>query len=151
MNIEKIENNREKFIDILLLADPDITMIEKYLYIGDIFALYYNDLKSVCIVTKENDDVCEIKNISTYEKYQNKGYGKILIKYIIKYYKDKFKKIIVGTGNSSVSNIHFYKNRGFSYSHIIKDFFIHNYKNEIFENGIQCVDMIYLEKSLDID
>lgn len=112
-------------------------MIEKYLYIGDIFALYYNDLKSVCIVTKENDDVCEIKNISTYEKYQNKGYGKILIKYIIKYYKDKFKKIIVGTGNSSVSNIHFYKNRGFSYSHIIKDFFIHNYKNEIFENGIQ--------------
>ena len=30
----------------------------------------------------------------------------------------------------------------------IKNFFINNYDEEIFDNGIQCIDMIYLEKKI---
>jgi hypothetical protein len=50
---------------------------------------------------------------------------------------------LVGTGNIEWI-LSFYKNIGFKYSHTIKDFFVKNYDHEMFENGIQLKDMIYL-------
>lgn len=55
-------------MDLLLLTDEDLNMIEKYLHRGEIFALYDGDLRGFCVVTRESNDVCELKNISTYEK-----------------------------------------------------------------------------------
>jgi len=57
-------------------------MIDKYLPNGDLFALYDDDLKSVCAVVPINSETCELKNIATYEKYQGKGYGITLINFI---------------------------------------------------------------------
>jgi hypothetical protein len=50
----------------------------------------------------------------------------------------------VGTGESK-KTISFYENCGFVYSHKVKDFFINNYDHEIFEEGKQLKDMIYLK------
>lgn len=36
-------------------------MIDKYLERGDMFALYDNGLKSICVVTGESSDTCELK------------------------------------------------------------------------------------------
>ncbi|MCL2072978.1 MAG: GNAT family N-acetyltransferase [Marinilabiliaceae bacterium] len=63
-------------------------MIDKYLPTGDLFALYDNDLKTVCVVAPIDSDTCELKNIATYEKYQGKGYGKALLKFIFDFYKN---------------------------------------------------------------
>lgn len=51
-------------------------MIDKYLNRGDMFALYDDDLKGICVVTKEEDRIYELKNIATYEKYHGKDMGK---------------------------------------------------------------------------
>lgn len=147
MNIKKIQNNKKKFLDLLLLADEQESMIDKYLERGDMFALYDDDLKSICVVTKENDDTYEIKNIATYEIYQGTGYGKALINYIENYYRGKCKTLIVGTGDSPLT-IPFYESCGFTKSHRIKNFFIDNYEQPIYECGVQLVDMIYLKKEL---
>ena len=147
MEIKKITENKEKFMDLLLLGDEQESMINKYLYRGELFALYDNDLKTVSVVTKEGDDVFEIKNIATYEKYQNKGYGKCMIQFIMENYKNKCAVLLVGTGDSE-KTISFYKKCGFEYSHIVKDFFIKNYDHVMFEEGKQLVDMIYLKKLL---
>ncbi len=48
MKIEKITENKKKFLDLLLLADEQENMIDKYLPVGDLFALYDDELKSVC-------------------------------------------------------------------------------------------------------
>jgi len=53
-----------------LLADEQENMIDKYLPGGDLFALYDDDLKSVCVIVPINSETCELKNIATYEKYQ---------------------------------------------------------------------------------
>ncbi len=50
VKIEKIIENKKQFLDLLLLADEQETMIDKYLPGGDLFALYDDDLKSVCVV-----------------------------------------------------------------------------------------------------
>ena len=147
MEIKKILENKENFMDLLLLGDEQENMVNKYLYRGELFALYDGDLKTVSVVTKEDKDIYEIKNIATYEKYQNKGYGKIMIKFIIENYRNKCGKLFVGTGESN-KTISFYKNCGFVYSHTEKDFFTNNYDHEMYEDGKQLKDMIYLKIDL---
>ncbi len=50
MKIEQIRDNKRRFLDLLLEGDEQESMIETYLYRGDLFALYDGDLKSVCVV-----------------------------------------------------------------------------------------------------
>jgi GNAT superfamily N-acetyltransferase len=145
MEIIKILENKEQFMDLLLLADEQENMVYKYLYRGELFALYDGDLKTISVVTNEGNKIYEIKSIATYEKYQGKGYGKIMIQYIIENYKNKCNTLFVGTGESN-RIISFYKNCGFIYSHREKDFFVKNYDHEIIEEGIKLKDMIYLKK-----
>ena len=147
MRVEYIKDDRKRFLDLLLLADEQEDMIDKYLNRGDMFALYDYDLKGICVVTKEEDRIYELKNIATYEKYHGKGYGKKIIQYIFEYYKEKCDVMYVGTGDSPLT-LPFYKKCGFIESHIVKKFFIDNYDNPIFEGGKQLVDMIYLKKEL---
>jgi len=144
MEILEIKENKENHMDLLLLADEQENMIKKYLYRGELFALYDDGLKTAAVVTKEDEDTYEIKNIATYEKYHGKGYGTCLIKHIIEKYKNKCKILLVGTGDSS-RILSFYKNCGFVYSHTVKDFFVDNYDHKMFEDGKQLIDMIYLK------
>jgi GNAT superfamily N-acetyltransferase len=147
MRIEKVSSNKKQFLDLLLLADEQEDMIDKYLPEGDLFALYDNELKSVCVVVPVNHETCELKNIATYRQYQGKGYGKALIHFIADYYKNKFKTMLVGTGETPAI-LSFYESCGFEKSHRVKNFFTDNYDHLMFEDGIQLVDMVYLKKSL---
>jgi len=147
MRIEKITNNKKQYLDLLLLADEQEDMIDKYLESGDMFALYDDDLKTVCVVAAIDKETCELKNIATYEKYQGKGYGKAMIKYIADFYKNSYKTMLVGTGETPTI-LSFYKSCGFEKSHSIKNFFADNYDHPMFEEGIQLIDMVYLKKKL---
>lgn len=147
MKIEKITENKKKYLDLLLLADEQENMIDKYLNDGDLFALFDGDLKSVCVVLPIDAETCELKNIATYEKYQGKGYGKSLISFISALYKDSYKTMLVGTGETPAI-LSFYGSCGFKESHRIKNFFTDNYDHPMFEGDIQLIDMIYLRKIL---
>ena len=147
MIIEKITNNKKQYLDLLLLADEQEDMIDKYLANGEMFALYDDDLKSVCVVTAIDGETCELKNIATYKKYQGKGYGKALIKFVFDFYKNNYKTILVGTGEVPTI-LSFYESCGFKKSHRIKNFFTDNYNHPMFEEGIQLIDMVYLKKDL---
>ena len=145
MEIKLIKTDKKGFLDLLLLADEQESMIDRYLERGDMFALYDGDLKSVCVVTDEGGGVYELKNIATYERYQKQGYGSALIQYLFSYYNGKCSSMLVGTGDSPLT-IPFYEKCGFTRSHIIPNFFIDNYDHPMFENGKQLIDMIYLIK-----
>lgn len=145
MRIERILDNKKRYIELLLLADEQETMIDKYLERGDMFALFEEDLKTVCVVTKEGDGTFEIKNIATEPKYQGKGYGKKLIEYVVEFYEDECDTLLVGTGDSDLT-IPFYRRCGFEESHRIKNFFTDNYDQPIYECGKQLVDMVYLKR-----
>lgn len=147
MEIKIIRENKKQFLDLLLLADEQESMIDKYLERGELFALYDGDLKSVCVVTREGDDVCELKNIATYEKWQGNGYGSILLSHIFSHYRDRYQTMHVGTGDAPTI-LRFYQKNGFLISHRVKNFFTDNYDHPMFEDGIQLVDMVYLLKAL---
>jgi len=147
MRIEKITDNKKQYLDLLLLADEQENMIDKYLTIGDMFALYDDDLKTVCVVVAIDEKTCELKNIATYKKYQGNGYAKTLIKFVSDFYKNNYKTMLVGTGDVP-KILSFYESCGFEKSYSIKNFFTDNYNRPIFEEGIQLIDMVYLKKAL---
>ena len=147
MIIRQITENKKQYLDLLLLADEQENMIDRYLDRGEMFALFYNGLKTVCVVTDEGGKVCELKNIATYPRHQGQGYGKEIIGHICSYYAPKFDTMMVGTGDSP-RIISFYKKCGFTESHKVENFFIDNYDHPMFECGQQLIDMIYLKKDL---
>ena len=113
MKIVKItDGDKTQYLKLLLIADEQVSMIEKYLYRSDMFALRDDDVKAICIVNQEQSGVYEIKNIVTVPEYQRKGYGQQLISFIADHYKKSGSELYVGTGNSPTI-LHFYEKCGF--------------------------------------
>lgn len=144
MNIIKVMGSKKEYLDLLLLADEQEDMVDKYLERGEMFVLDDNGVKAACVITKEADDVYELKNIAVYPDFQRKGYGKALIDFLFSYYPD-CRVMLVGTGDSPVT-LNFYKKCGFTESHRIRNFFTDNYRHAMFDNGKQLIDMIYLKR-----
>lgn len=144
MNIVKVTEEKKKYLSLLLLADEQEDMVDKYLGRGDMFVLDDNGAKAECVVTKEADGVYELKNIAVLPDSQRKGYGKALIEFLFSYYGD-CKTMFVGTGDSPAI-LNFYKKCGFTESHRVKNFFTDNYDHPMYEDGKQLVDMIYLRR-----
>lgn len=65
MEIKKVISDKKEFLELLLLADEQESMIDRYLERGDMFVLYDNGLKACCVVTREGEGIYEIKNIAT--------------------------------------------------------------------------------------
>ena len=147
MKIREVNENKKQFISLLLLADEQESMIDRYLEKGTMYVLEDNGVKAECVVTDEGNEILEIKNIATVPEYQGKGYARALIEFIIDNYRGKYSILQVGTGDSPLS-IPFYEKCGFVRSHIIPDFFTDNYDHPIYESGIQLVDMVYLQRPL---
>ena len=147
MKIERITTDKKRFLDLLLLADEQESMIDRYLDDGDVFALYDGDLKSICVVAPAGEGDCELKNLATYEKYQGRGYGRALLEFVFDHYRGKYDTIFVGTGESP-RILSFYGRCGFEPSHRVKSFFTDNYDHPMFGEGVQLVDMVYLKRGL---
>lgn len=145
--VKIIDGDKTRYMDLLLIADEQVSMIEKYLYCSDMFALCDEDIKSICIVKQEQPGVYEIKNIVTVPNYQRKGYGQHLISLIVDYYKKSGSELYVGTGDCPTI-LRFYKRCGFEKAHTVKNFFIDNYDHPMYEDGKQLVDMVYLKRVL---
>ena len=144
VSVKIIDGDKTKYMDLLLIADESVSMIEKYLYRGDMFALYDDDIKAICIVTQEQLGVYEIKNLVTVPQYQRNGYGQKLISVVADYCRKLNGELYVGTGNCPTI-LRFYERCGFKKSHIVKNFFIDNYDHPIYEGGQPLIDMIYLK------
>jgi len=144
LEIIRVKKNKKLYLDLLLLADEQENMIDKYLEEGEMFVLNDNGIKAECVVLKISAEDYELKNIAVDPAFHRQGYGKKLMDFVCDYYKDK--NIYVGTGDSKIT-IPFYEKCGFTKSHIIKNFFVDNYDHPIFEDDTQMIDMIYLKKS----
>ena len=147
MKIIEVKENKKQYLDLLLLADEQEDMIDRYLDNGKMYVLDDNGVKCECVITDEGNDILEIKNIATVPEYQGKGYARALIEFIVNNYREQYAILQVGTGDSPLT-IPFYEKCGFVRSHIISNFFTDNYDHPIYESGVQLVDMVYLQRPL---
>lgn len=143
--IRKVENNRERYKELALEADPEEIVVKGYINQGDMFVLLENQ-KVMCeaIVIQVDTETCELKNLATSKEARGRGYATKMIEYLFKEYQKKYQRMIVGTSEEMIP---FYVLRGFTkYHHTVKNFFIDNYTEEIRDNGFQCIDMHYYQK-----
>lgn len=136
--------------DLLILADPSEQVIESYIDNCIIFQLYDEELPvAVVALLKLNDHEIEIKNLAVEPEFQNQGLGTDLINFCIKQSKQNgYKKIWIGTGNSSLAQLLMYQKLGFRMGHIKQNYFVDNYDEKIIENKIECLDMVMLYKNI---
>lgn len=147
MDIREVKDSKKQYYKLLLLADEQEDMLERYLEKGTMYVLRDPDVRGECVIAEAKKGILEIKNIAVVPEYQGKGYGKALIEYVMQKYKGQYSILQVGTGDSPLT-IPFYEKCGFVRSHRIENFFIEHYDHPIYECGVQLVDMIYLQRML---
>ena len=64
MNISEIKENKKQYLSLLLLADEQEDMIDRYINKGTMYVLDDDGVKCECVVTDEGGGVLEIKNSS---------------------------------------------------------------------------------------
>ena len=97
MKIREVNENKKQFIALLLLADEQENMIDRYLEKGTMYVLEDGNVKAECVVTDEDNGILEIKNIAVDPQNQGQGYGKALIDFLASKYADEYSILQVGT------------------------------------------------------
>ena len=123
MKIAEIRTRKKDYLALLLLADEQEDMIDRYLERGTMYVLIDDGVKAECVVTDEGNGVLEIKNIATEPAYHGMGYGRALIEFIAEKYRGQYSVLQAGTGDSPLT-IPFYERCGFVRSHRIRHFLI---------------------------
>lgn len=143
-DIKSVTADRKRFISLLLMGDEQESMIDRYLMRGDMYVAFAGDeAVGVCVVTREADNLMEIKNLAVSPDRRRTGIGHLLLRFIENRYEDC--DIQLGTG-ATPSTVKFYESAGYRYSHRIKDFFSINYDHPIVEEGVLLTDMLYFIK-----
>lgn len=146
MRIESIVSGKKAYLNLLLLADPDEAMVDRYLDAGDMYVVFEGDIPvSEAVVTVREDGALELKNLATDERYQGRGYAGALVRHLCTLYRDRYDALYVGTADVGAA---YYERLGFERAYVEKNFFTDNYPEPIYDRGSQCIDMVYLKKRL---
>jgi len=150
MDIRKLNKDEKLPMELLLLADPSREIIEEYVNRGECFvAEIEQQIIGVYVLLPTRPETVELVNVAVVEEQHGRGIGKQLVMDAIKVVKTKgYKTIEIGTGNSSIGQLALYQKCGFRIIGVDMDFFVKHYPEEIFENGIQCRDMVRLSRDL---
>ena len=62
--IREVQENKKQYLELLLLADEQENMIDRYLEGGIMYVLDDNGVKAECVVTDEGGRILEIKNLA---------------------------------------------------------------------------------------
>ncbi|MBR8689766.1 GNAT family N-acetyltransferase [Bacillus australimaris] len=153
IQIRPLSRDESVPMDLLLLADPSKEKVLAYVEAGACYAAFHEqDVIGVYVLLSLSQQTVEIMNVAVKESYQGKGIGKQLIRHAIAEAKAAgFQTIEIGTGNSSIQQLALYQKCGFRLSSIDRDFFLKHYDEPIFENGIQCMDMVRLSHTFQAD
>ena len=136
LRFEKITTHKKRFLDLLLLADEQESMIDRYLERGEMFvARDDGQVVAECVVTDEADRIGEIKNLAVPLQYQRKGYGRQMLEFLEAHYRDRYRTLLVGTGDVP-RTLRFYERCGYVRSHSIPGFFTDHYDHPIIEDGL---------------
>ena len=144
MTIRRVHENREAFRGLLLLADPEWAVVEKYLDQGEMYALFEGETAvAEALVTYRPDGACELKNLAVDPAFQRKGYARMLVEHVAREMSERFEKMYVGTSGPKL-----YERMGFVRAYTVENFFVDNYSEPVWDEGELLKDMYYLVRDL---
>ena len=146
---------RRNYLPLLLLADESETQVRSYLHHGDLYVLSdpAGTAIPVALVLDDGAGTAELKAVAVTPEHQGQGLGKRLLALVLRELRScGVRRVVVGTGNSSIGQLAFYQKAGFRLWRVERDFFTPNrgYPPGLQENGIPLRDMVWLEQELDV-
>ena len=145
MKIEPICSDKKRCLDLLLLADPCEEMVDRYLADGEMYAVFDGDeIVCECVMHERADGQIELKNLATLPSRQRSGLASMLLREMFRLYAGRYERMYVGTCGAES----FYMSLGFRYAYTDAGFFTRNYPEPVIDNGVQCIDMVYLVREL---
>lgn len=132
-------------IELLLEADPSVEKLKGYLPSSRCFvAILEGKPVGAYVVQRIAPAVYELMSIAVSPEYQRKGIGSKLLRNAVSIVYDMgARRLEVGTGTFGYQ-LTYYQREGFRVFAVERDFFLVNYEEPIFENGIQLKDMLRL-------
>ncbi|WP_373495121.1 GNAT family N-acetyltransferase [Aquiflexum sp.] len=151
INIRQLQKDETPPYYLLELADPSRRMIDSYLPYSEVYLVESIEkiIGVYVLFPLDQRETIEIKNIAVLPEFQGKGLGKLMLGHAEEISQNMgFSKLRIATANTSIAQLKLYLSRGFLLLEIIPEFFIDNYEVPIFENGVQCRDLMVLEKNI---
>ena len=141
--------DREALVAILLEADESEPVLREYLHRGDLYRIVLEDeLVGAVLLIPEAPDAVEIKNIALAEEHRGRGLGRAAIDAVADLVRGSgAARLLVGTADSSIGTIAFYRHVGFRDAGRIEGFF-DAYPEPVVEDGIVAHDMVRFEMDL---
>ena len=136
-------------MELLLEADPSIGKILHSLAGAQCFVAQIDEAVVGVYVLKETVPAkYELMNISVAPSRQRRGIGKALLEHAIARVREGAGlRLEVGTASFGYY-LTFYQRAGFRVSSVEKDFFLENYPEPLYEDGIRHTDMLRLTLDL---
>lgn len=144
LNIVAVSPDRMP-MHLMLDADPSECRIKKYLDTSLCYLVLESDVPvGVCVLGHIDDGTLELYNIAVCPTVQKRGVGTALLRHVIEEARGKgVRRLVLGTGTFGYQ-LAFYQRAGFRVDAVIKDHFVDNYDEPIFDSGIQLKDMLRL-------
>lgn len=134
-------------LELLALADPGSARVSEYVRTGIIFAGNLAEATIAVAVLERRENEIELMNLAIAVPYQGRGFGKQMLTHIIDFSASiGGERIVVGTGNSSLDQLSFHQKNGFRVIGVVPNFFRND--SPVHENGIRCLDLVRLSRTL---
>lgn len=135
--------------DLLLEADPDRSKVDEYLPHSDCFvATSGPHIVGVIVVRKQAEGIAEVLNLAVGKTYRRRGIARQLLRYVTASWASSqdIRQLKICTGTSDAGPLMLYQQEGFDLVGMDRDYFVRNYPEPIWENGVQCRHQLTLEK-----
>lgn len=147
MELKEAQGDVERFMPLLLDADPSRALVMKYMARGRLW--YCEDERGpvcVALMMPVSEGAVELMNLSTREDMRRRGIASAMVNAMKRIYAPEFAAMRVGTADGFPETQGFYEKLGFVFTHMDKDFFVRNYDEPVMDGGKMCVDMARYEQ-----
>jgi len=137
--------------ELLLEADPDREKVEAYLKDSDCFvATVRGAVAGVIVVREEEGGKAENMSLAGADMLRRRGIARRLLRYVSAQWASErgIELLRICTGTSAAGPVLLYQQEGFDLVAVDCDYFVRNYAEPIWENGIRCRHRLILEKRL---
>jgi ribosomal protein S18 acetylase RimI-like enzyme len=123
-------------LQLLLEADPSEQRINSYLSDAWYFVAKQNGrIVGACVAKSIGERTAEIFNVAVYPEVQQQGIGSAVLSFALSELAAKdVQRVELGTGAFGYQ-LTYYQRLGFRVDSVLKDHFLINYTDPIFENG----------------
>ncbi|MDR0921631.1 MAG: GNAT family N-acetyltransferase [Lactobacillales bacterium] len=122
---------------LLLNADPNQSLVEDYLKRGQVYVYEEQEnILGVVVLMERSKNQYEVMNVSTDENHLRKGIARALLQHALTQLpKNEHLEVLVKTGDISIEAVKLYQSLGFEILETVKDYFVENYPEPIYEHG----------------